>query len=76
MTDKVGSVVGTASVDNHDDVMLITNKGQLIRLRAKQISTVGRNTQGVRLINLKSGESVTNFALVVEDNEEEDSDNQ
>ena len=67
VNNKVGNVVGTASMDNGDDVMVITNKGQLIRLRTKQISTVGRNTQGVRLINLKSEESVSNFTLIVEE---------
>ncbi len=67
VTDKVGSVIGTASVGKHDDLMLITNKGQLIRLKTEQISTIGRNAQGVRLINLKSGQSVANFALILEE---------
>lgn len=67
VNEKVGDVVGTANVGNQDDVMVITNKGQLIRLKTKSISNYGRNTQGVRLINLKSGESVTNFALALEE---------
>ena len=70
VTDKVGSVVGTARVGPKDDVMVITNKGQLIRLKTHKISTYGRNTQGVRLINLKSEESVSNFTLIVEEESE------
>ena len=70
-TDKVGSVVGTARVGPKDDVMVITNKGQLIRLKTSKISTYGRNTQGVRLINLKSEETVSNFTLIVEEDEED-----
>ena len=70
VNDKVGKVVGTANVAQKDDVMVITNKGQLIRLKTKPISNCGRNTQGVRLINLKPGEAVSNFALIVEDNDE------
>ena len=70
-TDKVGRVVGTASVKLKDDVMVITNKGQLIRMKTSRISTYGRNTQGVRLINLKGEETVSNFTLIIEEDEEE-----
>ena len=70
-TNKVGNVVGTASVKLKDDVMVITNKGQLIRMKTSKISTYGRNTQGVRLINLKPEETVANFTLIVEEDEED-----
>lgn len=64
ITDKVGKVVGAGRVRDTDDVMLITDNGQVIRLACNQISEVGRNTQGVKLINLKDGESVTSMAVV------------
>lgn len=65
-TDKVGRVVATRLVDDTNDVMLITDKGTLIRLPCKQVSVLGRNTQGVRLINVYEGEKVSSMALVAE----------
>ncbi len=65
-TDKVGRVVATKLVDDSNDVMLITDKGTLIRLPCKQVSVLGRNTQGVRLINVYEGEKVSSMALVAE----------
>jgi DNA gyrase subunit A len=63
-TDKVGLVVGTRSVIDSDEVMLTTDKGQVIRTTCAGISVVGRNTQGVRLINLADGEKVSGLALI------------
>lgn len=57
-TDKNGEVIGVRSVSDHDDLMLITDKGQIVRIRIREISTMGRNTQGVRLVRLKEGEKV------------------
>ena len=49
---------------------MTTNQGQVIRMSCSGISTFGRNTQGVRLISLKSGEHVTGLALLeIEDSE-------
>ncbi len=70
-TDKVGQVVGAQKVHNKHEVILTTDKGQVIRMKASDISVIGRNTQGVRLINLdEKEERVTGFA-VVEDEESE-----
>ena len=55
-TDKVGLVVGTRSVLDTDEVIVTTDKGQVIRMNCSDISIVGRNTQGVRLINLNGEE--------------------
>jgi DNA gyrase subunit A len=66
VTDKVGRVVSTRIVEDSNDVMLITDKGTLIRLPCSQVSTLGRNTQGVRLINVSEGEKVTSMTLVAE----------
>jgi DNA gyrase subunit A len=57
-TDKNSEVIGARAVSDHDDLMVITDKGQVVRIRIKEISTMGRNTQGVRLVRLKEGEKV------------------
>ncbi|MCB9027164.1 MAG: DNA gyrase subunit A [Bdellovibrionaceae bacterium] len=69
ITDKVGEVIGARLVVDNQHLMLTTNNGQSIRMMCSDISTVGRNTQGVRLINLKSGEFVTSMAIL--DDEED-----
>ncbi|HZI10018.1 MAG TPA: DNA gyrase subunit A [Myxococcus sp.] len=55
-TERNGKVVGLLQVKDSDEVMLVTNGGMLIRMRVKEISVIGRNTQGVRLIALENGE--------------------
>ncbi|MCM2280516.1 MAG: DNA gyrase subunit A [Bdellovibrionaceae bacterium] len=70
-TDKVGLVVGTRSVLDTDEVMITTDKGQIIRMNCSDISVVGRNTQGVKLINLNPDEKVTGLALITEEAGEE-----
>jgi DNA gyrase subunit A len=70
-TEKVGNVVGTKKVRPDQELILSTDKGQNIRMKISDISVIGRNTQGVRLINLKdSDEKVTSLALVEADEEE------
>lgn len=66
-TDKVGKVVGTRRVLDTDEVMITTDKGQVIRTNCSDISVIGRNTEGVRLINLNPEEKVTGLALITED---------
>lgn len=68
-TTKTGEIVGVASVTEDDDLMLISNQGKIIRLKAKEISIIGRNTQGVKLINLANDERVVAIAKLA--NEEE-----
>lgn len=64
-TDKVGFVVGTKKVSADQELILSTDKGQVIRMRISDISVLGRNTQGVRLINLdEKDESVMGLAVV------------
>jgi len=55
--------------------MLISNQGTLVRTRVGEISVLGRNTQGVRLINLRDGEQLVGLERIVE-TEEDESDNQ
>lgn len=56
VNERNGKVVGAKQVKHDDEVMLISNKGTLVRMRVDEISLIGRNTQGVRLINLTNGE--------------------
>ena len=66
-TDRNGPVVGATQVTETDEIMLITNRGMLIRTRAGDVSVIGRNTQGVRLISLEnSDERVVNVARLPE----------
>jgi len=70
-TDRNGKVVGLLQVTDKDEVMLVTNGGMLIRMKAKEISVIGRNTQGVRLIALESAdEKVTGISKLPESQEE------
>ncbi|MGE3973119.1 MAG: DNA gyrase subunit A [Bdellovibrionales bacterium] len=70
-TDKIGNVVGTLIVSDDDDIMIITDKGQIIRTRCKEISMLGRNTQGVRVISLNEGELASCVALVADNEDDE-----
>ena len=66
-TDRTGRVVGVQQVVDEDQLMLITDGGKIIRLRVADIRTIGRNTQGVRLIDLDNGERVVSLARLVEE---------
>lgn len=70
ITEKVGPVVAARSITDQDEIIISTNEGQAIRMKATDISVLGRNTQGVKLIDLKDQEYVTGFAIVTEDDRE------
>lgn len=74
-SERNGDIVGAVQVGESDEIMLISNQGTLVRTRAEEISVLGRNTQGVRLINLRDGEQLVGLERIVE-TEEEDSDHQ
>ena len=63
-TDRNGAVVGAVLVSEDDETMLITNGGTLVRTQVGDISSMGRNTQGVTLIRLDEGESLTEIEAV------------
>ncbi|MBW2066133.1 MAG: DNA gyrase subunit A [Deltaproteobacteria bacterium] len=67
ITQKNGSVVYGSQVSDEDEVMMISGQGKIIRLRVSDISVMGRNTQGVKLIDLAQGEKVVAVARVLED---------
>jgi DNA gyrase subunit A len=60
-------VVYAYQVTDQDQLMIITGHGKIIRLRVADISVIGRNTQGVKLIELAEGEKVVGVAKVMED---------
>src|SRR3989454_4666720 len=69
--EKTGDVVGALTVTDKDELMLITTKGQMVRTRVKEICIVGRNTMGVKLMDLRNGEKLQAIAPVVRQAEEE-----
>ncbi len=63
-SDRNGPIVGAAQVADGDEIMLISDKGTLVRTRVDEVSIQGRNTQGVRLIRLKDGEKLVGLEAV------------
>jgi len=72
VTEKTGPVVSVCQVTDTDEIMIISDGGKIIRMKVKDISVIGRNTQGVRLISLDEQEKVTAIAKLAESEEEED----
>lgn len=66
VTERNGKVVSAEQVEETDDVMLITNRGTLVRTHVNEISVIGRNTQGVRLINLSDDEYLIGTSKIAE----------
>jgi DNA gyrase subunit A len=71
-TERNGRVVGLVQVKDQDEVMLVTNGGMLIRMKVGEISVIGRNTQGVRLITLESGDEKVAGISKLPESERED----
>ncbi|MCS5592797.1 MAG: DNA gyrase subunit A [Gammaproteobacteria bacterium] len=69
-SDRNGKVVGAIQVTNEDEMMLISNMGTLVRARAADVSIIGRNTQGVTLINIAENEQLVSVAKIAESDEE------
>jgi DNA gyrase subunit A len=69
--EKTGAVVGALTVRDADEVMLITSGGQLVRIFVKDIREAGRNTQGVKLINLAEGDKLQAIAPVISEQQED-----
>jgi DNA gyrase subunit A len=64
-TDRTGSVIGALTVRDEDEIMLITVAGQMVRTSVKDIRETGRNTQGVKLIELEQGDRLKAIAPVI-----------
>ena len=71
VSERNGSVVGAMEVIDGNEIMLISNKGTLVRTRVNEVSTVGRNTQGVRLIRTADDEKVVGLQRIDEIDEDE-----
>ena len=74
-SDRNGKVVGIAYLHDDDEVMLISQQGMILRLKAGGIRTIGRATQGVRLIEMEEGDAVVSVAKLAEREEDEETDN-
>lgn len=75
VTNKTGKVACIKVVDDNDDVMIISDDGTIIRMAATDISTIGRNTQGVRLMRIGEDAKVISIARTEKDEEEEEGEN-
>jgi DNA gyrase subunit A len=71
-SDKNGKLISIREVQDNDDLMIITNKGIMIRQHVSDLRVMGRNTQGVRLIRLDANDTISAVASVVGDEEEEE----
>ena len=72
-SDKVGKLVAIMEVIDDDDIMIITNQGVMIRQSVADINTIGRNTQGARLLKLDDKAMISSITKVLKEDEEEDS---
>jgi DNA gyrase subunit A len=63
--EKTGCVIGALTVREADEIMLITSGGQMVRIFVKDIREAGRNTQGVKLINLDASDKLKAIAPVI-----------
>ena len=70
LSERNGKLIAANEVTENDQVILISNKGTLVRTKVSEISIIGRNTQGVRVIKLKSNELLNGMALTMENDDE------
>ncbi|MBT3395465.1 DNA gyrase subunit A [archaeon] len=68
-TERNGNVVSVSCVSGDEELMFVTKKGILIRVSVKDVSKIGRNTQGVRVMKLDSGDKVISVAKIVQESE-------
>jgi DNA gyrase subunit A len=65
-TQRNGMVVGILEVHDDEDIMLVSDRGKIIRIPVRHISVISRNTQGVKLIDMEPGERVVSTACLAE----------
>ena len=70
-SDRNGNLIGANQVSTGDEVMFISTSGNLIRTRTDDISIIGRNTQGVRLIRLSEDDNLLGMEKVISEDDEE-----
>jgi DNA gyrase subunit A len=71
LTEKNGILVCLTVINKEDDLIVITDKGMIIRTHLKEISTIGRDTQGVKIISLSEGNTVASMAIVPHSEDED-----
>ena len=71
ITPKTGDLVSVRAVDGDEDLMIITNEGIIVRISLENVGVYGRNTQGVRLINVGDSQTVARATVVNKTEEEE-----
>ena len=71
-SERNGAVISAIQVLDEDDIMLISDGGTLVRTGVDQVSTMGRNTQGVTLIRLRNDESLVGLARIKEDDSDDE----
>ncbi|MBR6401644.1 MAG: DNA gyrase subunit A [Firmicutes bacterium] len=72
ITEKTGNIIGLAMVNDNEELIMVTSQGVIIRIRIRDISTVGRVTQGVKLINVGDDVTVVSMAKISEEDIEEE----
>ena len=72
ITPKTGNLIALKEVSDNDDLMIISRKGKVIRMHCKDIRSMGRNTQGVRIIRLTSDDTIGGVTRVVKEEDEDD----
>jgi DNA gyrase subunit A len=72
VTDRNGPVMGILQVSEDDEIMLVSDRGKIVRIAVKGISVIGRVTQGVKLMDTEAGERVVSLAKVAEKGENGD----
>jgi DNA gyrase subunit A len=70
-SERNGKVIGVAQVNDDDELMLITQQGKILRMASKDIRTIGRSTQGVKLIDIEGDDRAVSIARLAEKDEEE-----
>lgn len=70
-TDRNGKVIGVAAVTDDDEILMMTAKGKIQRMAASEISVIGRNTQGVRIMKMGDGDSIAAVVRVAKEEDEE-----
>ena len=75
VTDKTGGIVALTNVSNEEDLMIINRSGITIRMKVSELRVLGRNTQGVKLFNLRGKDYIASITKVPTENEEETVDN-
>jgi DNA gyrase subunit A len=71
LTDKTGGIISLTNVNDDEDLMIINRSGITIRMKISELRVLGRNTQGVKLINLRGKDYIASITKVPTDNEEE-----